>query len=39
MAGHVAHRGEVPGVGRVVDGESAARDSCGGAQQAHTGRR
>ena len=21
--GHVAHRGEVPGVGRVVDGESA----------------
>ena len=36
--GHVAHRGEVPGVGRVVDGESAARDSCGGAQQAHAGR-
>ena len=27
---HVAHCGEVPGVGRVVDGESAARDSCGG---------
>ena len=36
--GHVAHRGEVPGVGRVVDGECAARDSCGGAQQAHAGR-
>ena len=31
--GHVAHRGEVPGVGRVVDGECAAR-----AQQAHAGR-
>ena len=30
--------GEVPGVGRVVDGECAARDSCGGAQQAHAGR-
>ena len=28
--GHVAHRGEVPGVGRVVDGECAARDSGGG---------
>ena len=27
--GHVAHRGEVSGVGRVVDGESAARDSAG----------
>ena len=27
-APHVAHRGEVPGVGRVVDGERAARDSC-----------
>ena len=26
VSGHVAHRGEVPGVGRVVDGESAARD-------------
>ena len=37
-SGHVAHRGEVPGVGRVVDGECAARDSCGGAQQAHAGR-
>ena len=36
--GHVAHRGEVPGVGRVVDGECAARDSGGGAQQAHAGR-
>ena len=36
--GHVAHRGEVPGVGRVVDGKRAARDSCGGAQQAHAGR-
>ena len=35
--GHVAHRGKVP-VGRVVDGECAARDSCGGAQQAHAGR-
>ena len=34
----VAHRGEVPGVGRVVDGECAARDSRGGAQQAHAGR-
>ena len=33
--GHVAHRGEVPGVGRVVDGECAAGDSCGGAQQVH----
>ena len=33
-----AHRGEVPGVGRVVDGECAAGDSCGGAQQAHAGR-
>ena len=32
------HRGEVPGVGRVVDGECAARDSGGGAQQAHAGR-
>ena len=38
IVGHVAHRGEVPGVGRVVDGECAARDSCGGAQQAHAGR-
>ena len=28
----IAHRGEVPG------GECAARDSCGGAQQAHAGR-
>ena len=28
-AGHVAHRGEVPGVGRVVDGQRAARDSGG----------
>ena len=28
----------VPGVGRVVDGECAARDSRGGAQQAHAGR-
>ena len=37
-SGHVAHRGEVPGVGRVVDGQCAARDSCGGAQQAHAGR-
>ena len=36
--GHVAHRGEVPGVGRAVDGECAARDSGGGAQQAHAGR-
>ena len=27
--GHVAHRGEVPGVGRVVDGQRAARDSGG----------
>ena len=36
--GHVAHRGEVAGVGRVVDGECAAGDSCGGAQQAHAGR-
>ena len=36
--GHVAQRGEVPGVGRVVDGECAARDSGGGAQQAHAGR-
>ena len=25
--GHVADRGEVPGVGRVVDGKSAAGDS------------
>ena len=32
------HRGEVPGVGRVVDGECAARNSRGGAQQAHAGR-
>ena len=32
------HRGEVPGVGRIVDGECAAGDSCGGAQQAHAGR-
>ena len=36
--GHVAHRGEVPGVGRVVDGECAAGDSGGRAQQAHAGR-
>ena len=36
--GHVADRGEVPGVGRVVDGESAAGDSGGQAQQAHAGR-
>ena len=36
--GHVAHRGEVAGVGRVVDGECTARDSGGGAQQAHAGR-
>ena len=36
--GHVAHRGEVPGVGRVVDGQRAARDSGGRAQQAHAGR-
>ena len=27
--GHVAHRGEVPCVGRVVDGQRAARDSGG----------
>ena len=32
--GHVARRGEVPGVGRVVDGQCAARDS-GGRAQAH----
>ena len=36
--GHVADRDEVPGVGRVVDGESAAGDSGGRAQQAHAGR-
>ena len=36
--GHVARRGEVPGVGRVVDGECAAGDSGGQAQQAHAGR-
>ena len=36
--GHVADRGEVPGVGRVVDGQSAAGDSGGRAQQAHAGR-
>ena len=30
--------GEVAGVGRVVDGECTARDSRGGAQQAHAGR-
>ena len=38
LVSHVARRGEVPSVGRVVDGESAARDSGGQAQQAHAGR-